>query len=197
MNSTITLLTKTYKQFKNKTMLEDIIIFGSIMRGKREPKDIDVLVLFKENIDKGIEKEIRDANQNNKVNIISKTNKELQEPSFAARDGVFFEGFSTFNEEYLTKNKGFVAKGLFKYNASHLSPSKRVQISYALHGRNHTGILEDTNSSKISKDTILTPLNQIEHMKEFFDFWNIEYTYIPILLPSRMSDKAIINTLFK
>ena len=47
------------KLIKNKDNLIDIVVFGSLVRGKYKPNDIDILILFKNNVDKDLEYEIR------------------------------------------------------------------------------------------------------------------------------------------
>ena len=44
---------------KKNSEIEDIILFGSIVRCKEKPNDIDILLLFKNKIDKEIEYDVR------------------------------------------------------------------------------------------------------------------------------------------
>jgi len=37
----------------------DILVFGSVVRGKEKPNDIDILVIFESKVDKDIEYQIR------------------------------------------------------------------------------------------------------------------------------------------
>lgn len=41
---------------------------------------------------------------------------------------------------------------------------------------------------------IIVRLERIEPMREFLQSWEIEYTYIPILIPQRMSKKRILES---
>ncbi len=45
----------------------------------------------------------------------------------------------------------------------------------------------------IADGLILAPLEQIEPMREFLQSWEIEYTYIPTLIPQRMNKKRILE----
>ena len=49
--------------------LIDVVLFGSAIRGKEKPNDLDVLVLFKNNVIKEIEYRIRKILENYYQNI--------------------------------------------------------------------------------------------------------------------------------
>lgn len=176
--------------------VDDIIVFGSIVRGKNKPQDIDVVVVFKNKVNKNMEYKIRkelEKNYNN-ISIISKTKKYLLSNDFDAREGVLFEGISLLSGEMINNNYGFSSLGMFKYNFKGWDQLKKTKFYYALNGRaDHKGILESLECIKLSDNLILAPLNKVESVKEFLDSWNIEYKYIPILLPKRLNRKNILE----
>ena len=56
MKSLINQLSKRTKDYlKKNDQITDVVMFGSFMRGKSEPNDIDILIIFKDKIDKDIE----------------------------------------------------------------------------------------------------------------------------------------------
>ena len=67
--------------------IEDIIVFGSLVRGKEKPEDMDILVIFKQSVAKEVEYQIRKEIEKkyNAVSIISKTQTTLFNPAFDAR----------------------------------------------------------------------------------------------------------------
>ena len=82
----------------------DVVVFGSVVRGKKKPSDIDILVLFKTKVLKQVEYKIRKTIEQTyeTVSIISKTEKTLLDSSFDARESYLFEGVS-----FITKNTLF------------------------------------------------------------------------------------------
>ena len=58
------------KLIEKEKEIHDIVVFGSIVRGKEKPGDIDVMVIFKKNVNKEIEYQIRKKNkEKDKENI--------------------------------------------------------------------------------------------------------------------------------
>lgn len=195
MNSIITKLTNSLKNFKKNSKIEDIILFGSLIKGKENPKDIDILVVFKEEIDKDLEYEIKNnlKNVSLKISIVSKTKKGIYEDSFFAKDAIFFEGFSLFENEYLAKKQGYTPWGLFKYETKNLDNTKKTTFYYALNGRNkQKGLIEQYGLIKLSNNTLLAPLDKIFLTEGFFEKWS-NYRLFPILIPTRLSKKEIIE----
>ena len=62
---------KFYKEHKNKLL--DIILFGSSLRGKENPADIDILLLFKEKEDLEIAYQLKKEITKYPIEIITKT----------------------------------------------------------------------------------------------------------------------------
>jgi|SRR3989344_5496031 len=174
----------------------DILIFGSVIRGKDKPNDFDILVLFEHEVDKNTEyilrKEIEKDYSN--VSIISKTKKTVLDETFDAREAVLFEGISLINSKSLAGNYGFSSFGLFKYNFKDWNKLKKTKFYYAINGRGgKKGIANILGAIKISDSLMIIPLDKIEDFKEFLDTWKIEYIYIPVLIPNRLSRKKILE----
>lgn len=195
MNLTITKLINSLKNIKKNKKIEDVILFGSLVKGKENPKDIDILIVFKEKIDKDLEYEIKTILDNNfsNISITSKTKKGLYEDSFFAKDAIFFEGFSLINEEYIAKKQGYTPFGLFKYETKNLDNTKKTTFYYALNGRGkQKGLIEKYGLIKLSNNALLSPLDKISLTEEFIEVWT-NYNYFPTLIPIRLSKKEIIE----
>jgi len=198
MKSLITQFIKTSKTFfkENKKEIKDIMLFGSLIRGKTKPKDIDILIIFKEKINKDKEYKFKKLllNYTQNISIISKTEKEYIEPSFDARESILFEGFSLINSKFIAEDYGFASFGLFFYDTKNMTNAKKTSFYYALNGRSLSkGIIDRLNAIKLSNNIIAVPLNNIEAAKEFFEYWGLIYKYMPILMPKRMGKKSIIG----
>ncbi len=195
MRSEITKLMNKSRGFfkKHKSEIVDIVVFGSIMRGKENPSDIDVLIVFKNEVNKNIEYEFKRLFSNINLQIISKTEAGVKEQSFSARDSILFEGYSLIRRIYLADEKGYTSLGLFSYQTRNLSNVQKTKFYYAFNGRNSAGFAKELNCIKISDNLISVNLEYIEKAKGFFEYWKIDYRYVPCLIPERMAKKHILG----
>ncbi|MDP3728340.1 MAG: nucleotidyltransferase domain-containing protein [bacterium] len=178
--------------------IEDILLFGSIIRGKQHPQDIDIIVLFKSKVDKAAEYKIRKELEKyeKNISIVSKTKKTALEQTFDARESILFECISLLSGKNLAKEYGFSSLGMLKYKIKGWTNLQKTKFYHALNGRSgKEGILGQLSGIKLSDNIILAPLNKIELMKAFLDSWEIEYLYIPLLIPDRMNHKNILEGL--
>jgi hypothetical protein len=166
------------------------------VKGKENPKDIDLLIIFKENVDKEIEYVIRKELEKHfsQVSIISKTEKNIFDPAFDARESILFEGLSIVNHEWVAEKYGFSSLGMFKYDTHSMNNVQKTQFYYALNGRNkQKGIAEQMECIKLSDNVMLVPLKNIDKIKEFFELWHMNYKYIPFLIPERLNKKTLLE----
>src|SRR3989344_4522758 len=133
-----------YKE--NKKEVLDIILFGSTVRGKEKPNDIDLVILFrnKEDLDVSykLKKNLDILSLN--INIIIKTYDSLFAENFIARESFLSEGYSLLKKRFVAELLGYSSLILF------------------------------------------SPVENSERTKDYLNQWNIKFTDIPILLPSRL-----------
>ena len=178
--------------------VEDVLLFGSAVRGKVQPKDIDILILFKKKVDKHSEYLIRKELENyySNLSIVSKTLTTALEPTFDARESILFEGVSLLSRKNLAQTYGFVSFGMFKYAVKGWSNVQKTKFYYALNGRSgNGGILREYHSMRLSDNIVLTPIESIEPMRDFLDSWQIRYLYIPVVIPARLQHARILQQL--
>lgn len=183
---------------KKEPEILDIILFGSAVRGKEKPNDLDILIIFKNKINKETEYNIRKIIEKNykNISIISKTEKTVLDVSFDAREGFIFEGKSLITGKNITEKYGFSSFGMFKYNFGSWDKLQKTKFYYALNGRSsQKGIAETLNCIKLSDSLMLVPLSNIEKFREFLESWKIRYIYIPTLIPERLSRKKILESI--
>ena len=194
MKSLFLKLKKASKPFLKKG-IKDIIVFGSFMRGKQDYKDIDILLVFEEKVDKDLEVEYRKKLNKitNKVDVTSKTKKNYKDSSFIAKEGILFEGYSIKSNEFFSTKYGFRGLGFFFYKTNNLNNRQKTKFYYALNGRNTMGVLESLNGFKVSDNVIAFPIDKIDPAKEFLDFWKLDYRYVPTLIPERLAKKRFIG----
>jgi len=198
MNSRITRLNKAAKQFfkTHKDALMDIILFGSLMRGKEKPSDIDVLLIFNNAVNKNIEYEFRNilSKIEKNVSIVSRTKADYKIPSFDAREGLLFEGYSIGGSKFVAEEFGFKSMGLFIYQTKNLSNAEKTRFYYAMNGRTNTkGFIAQSGSIRLSDNMLVFDLSAVEDAKEFFQEWHIDYKFVPILLPERLARKYLLE----
>ncbi|MDP7116396.1 MAG: nucleotidyltransferase domain-containing protein [Candidatus Woesearchaeota archaeon] len=165
-----------FEKQENKEII-DIILFGSSMRGKINPKDIDILVLSSQKLDKPILKEF---------NPIYKTYSDFVK-GFPT-ESIIQEGYSLLHGKTISSLYHLHSTYLFRYSLKGKTKSERMRFYYALYGRNTKGILKETNSKKFSSETIITPVQAVDEMKSFFETNKIEYYYVPIMFPESYKD---------
>ena len=169
---------------KNHTIL-DIILFGSIVRGKKYPKDIDILVLFSRSIDDKIASEIENLLKQSEYNfqVTTATYSDLFSPAFLPRD-TLFDGISLITGKQLSDGFGYKNFVLFKYSLKGFTNSKRVKFFYALKGRYKEGILNEMGY-RLGKDAFLIFSDKSEEFRAFLNLWQVDYQEIEILMPAR------------
>jgi len=180
-----------YKEHKNKLL--DIILFGSSLRGKENPADIDILLLFKEKEDLEIAYQLKKEITKYPIEIITKTYDSLMSATFKAREVFLLEGYSLIKQKLLAEELGFFTGLLFKYTLEKKTNSERTRFYYALYGRTkkEKGIIEQYELIKFSDNFLLSPTKNSEKVKAFLKQWNITFTEFPLLIPERL--KQIIK----
>ena len=161
---------KKYLTSERRENIFDIIVFGSLVKGKLTPRDIDVSVIFLQ----GTLKERLDTIQEIKNRLKTKIDlnidikqtllKELFSPEFLARTGILLEGFSIFNNKKFCQTLGFESFTLFWYNLKALTHTQKVKFNYILSGRNQSGVIDLMKGKRLASGVIKIP---IEYSLEF------------------------------
>jgi len=180
-------IAKFYK--KNKSEIHDIVLFGSSVKGKYKPKDVDIILVFKNKENLDLEYEFRKIIKDLNPEVVSKTKESVFSPNFKARESYFLEGYSLVSNEKISEKYGFFSSVLFKYSLKNKSKSQRMLFYYALYGRGaQKGIIKEYDLVKFSESTILCPVEKSENLKAFFLQWEIEYNEFPVLMPLRIKN---------
>ena len=149
--------------YKYKT-IEDIILFGSLVKGSSKPRDIDIALLLKNNLElKEIKNEIKA--------IESKADIEVIDNIYSVLWVVLIrEGFSIKKNRFLFDIYKLQPVALYKYSLKKLNPVQKVQFSRGL-----KNILKDTKANILSRSIVLLPLNKKMEFEEFLETWNLIY----------------------
>ena len=168
---------KSYLKSKN---LADSIVFGSAVKGKLDPGDIDLCLVFREKIDEKIIEEVNKRFENIHVSALTVDNF-FTRPHALART-LLFEGKSMFTNKKMSEIYGLASFALYNYNISGMKPSNKVRFVYALKGRGEDGLVKSLGGSFISAATFLVPSSRDKEMQEIMDKWEVKYERRQIML---------------
>jgi predicted nucleotidyltransferase len=182
---------KIINEFLKKSEVIDVLLIGSVIRGKEKPNDIDLIVVYTEKagniaeLDYALKKKLNDISKD--FEITGKKYSELFKSAFIARESLLSEAYSFRSKNFFSRGLGYQNLILFKYSLKTLSSSKKIQLHYSLYGRGREmGFIERNGCYKFADNTLLCPIENSELLKEFFTKWKIEYFEFPIILPGRI-----------
>ncbi len=178
---------KKIQQWIKKNGIIDVVLFGSAIRVKSTPRDIDLCILIKE----GDEEKSLDL-VDSLGKLVDKFETKFQINIITALSFISGNtlGKTLLNEGYSVKyNKrfsqvfGLESKSLFLYTLKNFSPSKRVQFHYLLNGRyGRKGVLKEVSGKIISHGSLIISTEKEDLLKEILDKWNVKYQIIRILV---------------
>ena len=179
-------LKKCLKNKNDKTIF-DILVYGSSVKGKEKPNDIDIVVIFrsgnlKERLLKiqEIKKDFKDIGK--KIDMKGILLEELFDANFFARSGIFFEGTSLIDEKRFSEKMNFIGFSLFVYSLKEKSHTEKVKFNYILSGRNSIGIIQLFNGLHIAPGVIQIPIEKSLEFEELLKKNNISFEKKNILV---------------
>lgn len=185
-NSVLRSEAKTF--FKaNRGKVLDVLLYGSSVKGKLEPEDVDLLVLFAgradEHLAHDLEKDLKVKGFS--ADVKAKSWSELFETSFLAREAILSEAVSLINGKPLHSLFGYVSFALFKYSLAGLAGTQRVRFHYALRGRNSAGFLEKVGGIKFTDSSVLVPTENADEFSSFLNNWKLDSSSVFVLVPEK------------
>ena len=151
----------------------DIILFGSALKGKANPKDIDI-ALISEN------QKIYDI-EGFHTSIINP--KEFVQKPSSLITTIIQEGYSLKNNNYFAELLRFKTKMMYIYKLNNLENSKKVKIVRILRGNNQEkGMVSKYEGEWLSNQVFLIPPESDYVFQEFFVKNNINFKKKNILI---------------
>ncbi|MFH2021378.1 MAG: nucleotidyltransferase domain-containing protein [archaeon] len=173
-------ITKSFVQ-KNKEIF-DVVMFGSIVRGKENPRDLDIAIILSKELELDrrllLSQSYRRALEflKSEIDVQVVSINDLTDASQLARTAIIAEGYSIIHERFLHSLFGFKCNSIFSYDLNGLSDSKKKTLYYALNGRGkNPGILKERNSEMMGAILLKVPLEYTEEFKELFDGYGCKY----------------------
>ncbi|HIJ14355.1 TPA: nucleotidyltransferase domain-containing protein [Candidatus Woesearchaeota archaeon] len=148
----------------NKSIV-DAVVFGSYIKGKEVPRDIDIALITD---DPG-------ANLDFKAHISRLTPREFFNPKTSLANTLVKEGYSLRNKMFVSEAWGFKNRVMFSYDLSGLSQTMKVQAIYALKGRDgKSGILKN-KAEWISNNTFMIEVFMEYDISAVLHKFNVPY----------------------
>ena len=170
------------KKFVKINEIQDIIIYGSLIRGKHNFNDIDVAIIInkKTNLNKKLKISQKFRNkfpfENKKIDVKTISKLDLMDPGFIARQAIIAEGYSLLNNEFIHNKFGFVTFVIFDYDLTSLTTSQKKMLYYALNGRrSKKGLLYEKESNDLGNTLVKVPLKHSEEFNDFFKYNNCKF----------------------
>lgn len=148
----------------------DFIVFGSLVKGKHKPKDLDIVILVRN-------EEEMDLNELSQIRKkIKKTTKkvdtEVMDPlgfyltGFGFR--VFMEGYSILKGEFIYEGLDINPYNIYSYSLKKLGKSKKTTFNRSL-----KKILKEIGGEKIGRGVIKVPRKDSGKVEDIFKRWNV------------------------
>tara|TARA_Y100000310_G_C20631908_1_gene789111 strand:- start:1040 stop:1597 length:558 start_codon:yes stop_codon:yes gene_type:complete len=160
-------LKKWLSDDKKDTSIFDIVVYGSMVKNKQSPSDVDIAVIFKEGSLKQRLNKIQLLKKKitfeGKVDIKGILWEDLFKEEFFARSGIFLEGISIFDLKPFAQKIDCKGASLFIYNLKNKTHTEKVKFNYILAGRNTKGIISLLEGNHLAPGVIQIPMrNSLE-----------------------------------
>ncbi len=171
----ITSLRKKLKEI-DLTEIADIFLFGSAVKGKEFPEDIDVCIVFRKKILEDKIKEIENKLKEFNAHISSLVIDNFFRKPHSLIKTMLVEGVSVFNKKSFIQNFGFFSYVLYSYDLSKLKSSEKVKFVYLLKGRKkEIGIIKKMNGEWIADSCFIIPIQKDSEMLIILKKWEIPF----------------------
>lgn len=173
------------KSFAKQHDILDIILYGSAIKGKETPRDIDILLIFNKKPLKEravISQKLKEKLKIKEIDIKTINLEELFQKDFLARQGILIEGYSLLYQIKFSERMGFVGYALFTYNLKSLNHNEKTKFTYALIGRKTQGMIKQLEAEPLGKGVVIVPIKNSIIFEEFLQKWNVNYKKRSILI---------------
>lgn len=173
-------LKKCLKSEKFDKTIFDIVLYGSVAKGKFKPEDIDIIVIFRKGTLKERLQKIQSIKQKikvgKKIDIKGILWEELFQEQFFARSGIILEGVSLFDGNPFSYKIDFEGFVLFIYGLRNKSHTEKVKFNYVLSGRKDIGMVKRLEGKHIAPGVIQIPIKNSLEFEEVLKRHNINYS---------------------
>lgn len=177
----ISLLKSEWKR-KWKEDIADIFMFGSSVRGKGRPNDVDLCLIFRNNVDLNIVEDVESlCGDGYHVSSLVVDNFFTRPHSLSKT--MLIEGKSILSGKHFAEVFGLNPMALYSYDLSAEAPTKKVKIVQLLRGRKSSeGLVKNLGGTFISNSSFTIPMEKDNEIKEALDSWKVKYKRSRVLL---------------
>lgn len=175
------------KKFAKEHGIIDIVLYGSFIKSKEEPNDIDLILIFlgrklneRMEIAQKFKQQIKNKIKNSDVKTANLI--EIFDKNFLARQGILVEGYSLLDNIPLAEKMGFWGYSLFTYNLKNLDHNQKTKFTYSLIGRKKQGVLKLVEARVLGKGAVAIPIQKSAIFDDFLKEWKINYKERKILI---------------
>ena len=154
---------------KNKDAL-DVIVFGSQVKGKPDPADIDIAVISKN--------EIPFSKDPYHISYLSPRDFFIKPPMLI--NILLREGYSLKHNKPFSETFNFSSRALFVYDLRNLTASKKVKIVNILRGK--AGLVAEGHGEWLSRQVFIAPIEKDRLFEDLFLRHGIRYKKSYILI---------------
>ena len=164
----------------------DIFMFGSAVKGKEKPGDVDICVVFFDKIDlefiKRLNGQCEKKGFNAHISSLIGANFFTRKSHALART-MLFEGKSLITNKSFAEVYGLQPLALYTYDLSKMNKSKKVRFVYLLKGRRkEKGLIKQLHGMFLVPGSFIIPLDKDKEMTEILDSWQINHKRKRIML---------------
>lgn len=172
MNSRISWVKNKLKKYLNDKDILDIIVFGSAVKGKENPGDVDIAII---------------TGKEFKIDLSGFHVSVLKPEDFfktvSLSHTLLREGYSLKNEKSFSEMYKFSNKVLFKYELISLNPSLKVKVVNVLRGKNkEKGMVEENLGEWLSNQVFLSPVEKEYLFESFFLKMGVKFNKFFVLI---------------
>ncbi len=166
---------------KARADIADVISFGSAVKGKLAPNDIDVCIVFRGKVDRTFANEIGEKFSNFHISMLTIDNFFTRYHSLVRT--LLYEGKSLFTGKSVASVYGLDAFALYSYSLTGLSAKAKVQFVQVLNGRNdRQGMIAKWNGKVLARGCFIIPVVFDAEALELFNKRSIKFIRKRIML---------------
>ncbi len=155
-------LRKLLKKYKD---IEDFYIFGSFVKGKFKPSDIDVALITQKKDFKLLSSILKGLKEYSNLHMEMFLFKEIfTEPVWKS---LLSEGLSIKKNKYLRDLMNIKSGVLYSYSLKKINRSEKTMFNRAF-----TEELKNTQGSSVSAGSVIIPIEKEKEFDDFLDCWN-------------------------
>jgi len=163
----------------NKDHVFDIVLFGSSVKGKNRPRDIDIAIIISSKIPQDRINSILSLfkGMHAEYVFLSELYKETLWPT------ILQEGYSLIHSDFVHKILGFDSSVLYVYDLANLDKVSKSRFAHALLGRKKgDGLLSEFGGKPLGRGCVSVPIENSEKIRSFLETWKINYSVYKTLL---------------